>query len=162
MYVPIVTLLTKDNANLTKQLNEGFKRSVYWNEYKTKIDTKQADDSNPAKFYLDASSQGVTKLYVLAFDDTHTVAGNVVTDGANRVKRDSHRIYFLPRVNITNYNVLINAKNFYDQPVSNQIKKYGEIRKIVTGQGNDYTTGCLLDYNYFLNHDHLIAVDLSK
>ena len=46
LHVPIVTLSTKDNVNLTKQLNEGFKRSVYWNEYKSKIETKEADANN--------------------------------------------------------------------------------------------------------------------
>ena len=46
LYVPIVTLSTKDNVNLTKQLNEGFKRSVYWNNYKSKKETKEADANN--------------------------------------------------------------------------------------------------------------------
>ena len=55
LYVPIVTLSTKDNVNLTKQLNEGFKRSVYWNEYKSKRETKTADNSNVTRFPLDAS-----------------------------------------------------------------------------------------------------------
>ena len=54
--------------------------------------------------------------------------------------------YFLPRVNITNYNVLIDGRNFYDQRINDQIKKYDEIRKIAAGQGDDYKTGCLLDY----------------
>ena len=55
LYVPIVTLSTKDNVNLTKQLNEGFKRSVYWNEYKSKIETKGADSNNLKRFLLDDS-----------------------------------------------------------------------------------------------------------
>ena len=55
LYVPVVTLSTKDNVNLTKQLNEGFKRSVYWNEYKSKIETKEADSNNLTRFPLDAS-----------------------------------------------------------------------------------------------------------
>ena len=59
LYVPIVTLSTKHNVNLTKQLNGGFKRSVYWNEYKSKIETKDADDNNVTRFPLDASFQGV-------------------------------------------------------------------------------------------------------
>ena len=71
MYVPIVTLLSKDNINLTKQLNEGFKRSVYWNEYKSKIETKEADANNLKRFLLAASFQGVDRLFVLAFDNTN-------------------------------------------------------------------------------------------
>ena len=57
LYVPIITLSTKDNENLAKQLNEGFKRSVYWNEYKSKIETQEADASNLKRFPLDASFQ---------------------------------------------------------------------------------------------------------
>ena len=70
--------------------------------------------------------------------------------------------YFLPRVNITNDNVLIDSRNFYDQPINDQIKKYDEIRKTATGKGDNCTTGCLLDYQYFKDHYQLIAVDLSK
>ena len=118
-YVPIVTLSTKDNVNLTKQLNEGFKRSVYWNEYKSKIETKNLDANNVTRFSLDASFQGVNRLFALAFDNTN--------NGDNKVERDSHRKYFLPRVEITNYNVLIDGRNFYDQSINDQIKMYDEI-----------------------------------
>ena len=65
-------------------------------------------------------------------------------------------------MNITNYNVLIDGRSFYDQPISDQIRKYDEIRNIATGKGVDYTTVRLLDYQYFKDHYQLIAVDLSK
>ena len=94
LYVPIVTLSTEDNVNLTKQLNEGFKRSVYWNGYKNKIEIKEVDANNLKRFLLDASFQNVNKLFVFDFDNTN--------NGANKVERNSHRKYFLPRVNITN------------------------------------------------------------
>ena len=113
LYVPIVTLSTKDNVNLTKQLNEGFKRSVYWNEYKSKIETKDLDNDNITRCPLDASFQGVNRLFVLAFNNTtQNVANNPINNTANRVQRDSHRKYFLPRVDITNYNVSIDGRNF--------------------------------------------------
>ena len=70
--------------------------------------------------------------------------------------------YFLPRVKIENYNIEIDGRNFYDQPINDSIKQYDEIRKISTGQGDDYTTGCLLDFAYFKNNYRLIAADLSK
>ena len=63
LHVPVGTLSTKDNVNLTKQLNEGFKRSVYWNEYESKIETKNLDNNNPTRFLLDASFQGVNRLF---------------------------------------------------------------------------------------------------
>ena len=69
---------------------------------------------------------------------------------------------FLPRVNITNYNLLIDGRNFYDQPINDIIKQYDEIKNIATEQGDDYTTGCLLDYQSFKDHYNLIATDLSK
>ena len=78
------------------------------------------------------------------------------------VQRDSHRKHFLPRVYITNYNVLIDGRNFYDQPIKDQLKKYDGIRKIATGKEDDYAIGCSLDYQYFKDHYQLIAVDLSK
>ena len=113
LYFPIVTLSTKDNVNLTKQLNEGFKRSVYWNEYKSKIETKDLDNDNITRCPLDASFQGVNRLFVLAFNNTtQNVANNPINNTANRVQRDSYRKYFLPRVDITNYNVSIDGRNF--------------------------------------------------
>ena len=63
---------------------------------------------------------------------------------------------------IKNDNVIINWKNFYDQPIDSNIKSYEEIRKLTTGQGEDCTTGYLLDYEYIKNHYRLIAVDLSS
>ena len=105
MYVPIVTLSTKDNVNLTKQLNEGFKRSIYWNEYKPKIETKEANNDNVTRFSLDASFYGVNRLFVLAFK-------NDGDNNNNRIQKNIHMKYFTPRVDITNYNVLINVKIF--------------------------------------------------
>ena len=94
MYVPIATLATKDNVNLTKQLNEGFKRSVYWNEYKSKIETQEADADNLKRFPLDASFQGVNILFVLAVDN--------IKNGPIKIERNSRTKYFLPRADITN------------------------------------------------------------
>ena len=57
---------------------------------------------------------------------------------------------------------MINSKSFYNQLIDSDIKRYEEIRKVTTRQGKDYTTGCLLDYEYIKNHYRLIAVDLSR
>ena len=57
---------------------------------------------------------------------------------------------------------MIDGKNFFDQPINSMIKTYENIRKIATGQGDDYTTDCQLDYSYFKDHYILIAIDLSK
>ena len=57
---------------------------------------------------------------------------------------------------------MIDGKRFFDQPINNDLKTFENIRKIATGQGDDYTTGCLLDYSYFKDHYKMIAIDLSK
>ena len=77
-------------------------------------------------------------------------------------KRFKAKIYYLPKGIIDNYKAIINGKNFYDQAVDSDIKRYKKFRKLTTGQGEDYTTGCLLDYEYIKNHYRLIAVDLSR
>ena len=70
--------------------------------------------------------------------------------------------YHHPTEEIKDYNVIIDRRNFFDQPVKNDFKTNDNIRKIAIGRGDDYTTGCLLDYIYFKNHYKLIAIDLSK
>ena len=77
-------------------------------------------------------------------------------------QRTSNKRYYIPNVEIKDYKVMIDRKNFFDQPVKNNKVTYENIRKIATGQGDDYTTGCLLDYIYFKNYYKMIAVDLSK
>ena len=154
LYVPLVTLSSKGNAKLVKLLEGGFNRPVYWNEYQAKTEARNLDKNNLTRFPLDASFQGVRRLFVLTFDNTD--------NGTKKVETSSNRKHFLPRVNITNYNVLIDGGNFYDQPINEMIKQYDEIRKIETGQGDDYTTGCLSDFQYFKDHYNLIAIDFSK
>ena len=69
--------------------------------------------------------------------------------GANRGVADAHRRYFLPRFEIKNYNIEIEERNFYDQPINDLNMQYDEVRKVSIGQGDDYTTGCSLDFAYF-------------
>ena len=71
LYVSIVTLSSKDNVKLIKLLEEGFKRPVYWNQYKTKIQSKNLDNDNLTRFPVDASFQEVRRLFVLGFDNTN-------------------------------------------------------------------------------------------
>ena len=157
LYVPIVTLSSEDNVKLSKLLSEGFKRPIYWNEYKVTpnkiVEIAAVNEEKYIRELLDSSWQGVKRLFVLAYNNT---AGN------NQVSVDSFKKYFLPRVKIENYNIEIDGRNFYDLAINNSIKQYNEIRKISAGQGDDYTTGCLLDFSYFEKNYRLIAVDLSK
>ena len=99
-------------------------------------------------FRVNPSFQGVNRIFVLSFE--------------NEDQRKSHSTYYLPKVEIKDYNVMIDGRNFFDQPINSMTKTYENIRKIATGQGDDYTTGCLLDYSYFKENYKLIAIDLSK
>ena len=117
------------------------------------VEIATANEEKYIRELLDSSYQGVKRLFVLAYNNT---AGN------NQVSVDSYKKYFLPRVKIENYNIEIDGRNFYDQPINDSIKQYDKIRKISAGQGDDYTTGCLLDFSYFEKNYRLIAVDLSK
>ena len=118
------------------------------------------------RFPLNAAFQDVDILFVLAFEDTN--ADEAADDPAprnlvaNRVIRNSYRKYSVPRVDTASYNMLIDGRNFYDQPINDSIRKYDEIRKIATGKEDNYATGCLLDYEYFKKNYQLIAIDLSK
>ena len=69
---------------------------------------------------------------------------------------------FFQRVKIDNYNIEIDGRNFCDQPINDSIRQYDEVRKISTGQGDDYATGCLLDFVYFEKNYRLLAADISK
>ena len=76
--------------------------------------------------------------------------------------RNGQRKYYLPRINLGKYNVIIDGRNFYDNPIESDIEKYRELTKVMIGKGEDNTTESLFDVNYFDKHYKLVAVDLSK
>ena len=146
LYVPVVTLSTQENHKFFQQLKSGFKRVINWNKYLSKPELLA---QNPNLNHLvEPSFQGVNRLFVLAFE--------------NDDDRTSYNEYYLPTVEIKDYNIMINGENLFDQPIKNNKVTYDNIRKIATGQRDDYTTGCLLDYPYFANTYKMIVVDLSK
>ena len=77
-------------------------------------------------------------------------------------QRTSNKRYYIPNVETKDYNVMTDGKNFFDQPIKNNKLTYENIRKIATGHGDNYTTGCLLDYTYFKKYYKMIAIDLNK
>ena len=125
-----MTLSIQENTKSLQQLKSGFKRVINWNKYLSKPELLA---QNPNLNHLvEPSSQGVIRLFVLAFE--------------NDAQRTSHSGYYIPNGEIKYYNVMINRENFFDQPIKNNKVTYENIRKIATGQGDDYTTGSLLDY----------------
>ena len=154
LYVPVATLSKEDNKDFIEQQNKGFQRSIYWNEYKTKEQTEDAN-ANAAKYInLDASFQGVNRLFIMAYN-------RLAAPNDNQFNKDSRQICYLPRNDLNKY-VIIDERNFYDNPIESDIEKYRELKKVMIGKEEDYTTGSLLDYNYFKMHYELVAVDLSK
>ena len=109
LYVPVVTLSAKDNQKPSKLLRKGFKRSVYWNEYKTK--SKNKNTINKYRYFLKSSFVAINRLFVLV--DTNQDVNS---------KRFKIRKYYLPKGIIKNYNIIINGKNFYDQAIDSDIK----------------------------------------
>ena len=123
LQVPIVTLL----LYLTKQLNEGFKRSVYWNSYETKP-AKVIEQGKNLYELLNASFQGIKRLFVFAYFIAAPPAVGGNSDDTAGIK--SNKKYFLPRGKIENYNVLIDGRNSYDQPITDIVKQYDEVNRV--------------------------------
>ena len=96
-------------------------------EYQTKIETRNLDNNNLTRFPLDASFRGVTRLFVLAFDNTD--------NGNKKVERNSHAKYFLPRVNITKYNVLIMAETSTINQLMIKSKSMTRLERLQQGKG---------------------------
>ena len=80
----------------------------------------------------------------------------------NQATRNGQQKYYLPRIDLNKYNVIIDGRNFYDNPIESDIEKYIELKKVMIGKGEDYTTRSLLDYEYFKKNYKLVAADLSK
>ena len=146
LYVPVATLSTKDNEKLLQKLKSGFKKTISCNKYESKI--KTFAQNRYLSYLINPSFQGVHRLFGLSFE--------------NENDRTSHSTYYLPKVEIKDYIVMIDGRNFFDKPINSMNKTYENIRKIATGKGDDYTTGCLLDYPYFKENYKMIAIDLSR
>ena len=97
---------------------------------------------------MESNFVGVNRLFLLVY-----------LNRDNDVKQFKTRRYYLTKDRIKNYNVIVNGKNVYDQPIDSDIKRYKEIRQLTTVKVEDYTTWCLLDYEYTKDHYRSIEVD---
>ena len=134
------------------QLKSGFKRTISWNKYLSKPELLAQNEN--LNHLIEPSFQVVNRLFVLAFENDN--------DNDQRI---SIKRYYIPNVEIKDYNVMIDGKIFFfDQPVNNNKPTYENRKKIATGAGEevDYTIGCLLHYIYFKNYYKMIAVGVSK
>ena len=106
LYVPVVTLSTQDNAKLLQQLKSGFKRIINWNKYESS--PKTYAQNRYLNHLINPSFQGVNRLFLLSFK--------------NEDQRKSHSTYYLPKVEIKDYHVIIDGKNAFDQPINSMAK----------------------------------------
>ena len=144
LYVPVVNLSAKDDNKLLEQLKTGFKKTIKWNKYRSEMSNQTKNNNLNHLIY--PTFTNVNRLFVLSFE--------------NENDRTSFSKYYVPKVEIKDFNVLIDGKPFFEIPAKNKEEAYAQI--IEMSKNNDYTTGNLLDYEYFKDHYQLIAIYLSK
>ena len=142
--VPVVTLSAETDNKLLEQLKTGLKKTITWNKYRSEMSNQTIN--NNVNYLIDPAITNVNILFVLSYE--------------NETDRTSFSKYYIPKVEITDFNVLIDGKPYFDIPIKNNEEPYEQIIKM--NKNNDFTTGKSLDYEYFSNHYKLIATDLSK
>ena len=115
LYIPVVTLSTQENTNFPQQLKSGFKRVINWSKYLSKPELLARNPN--LNHLIEPSFQGVNRLFVLAFE--------------NDDDRTNDDEYYLPTVEIKDYNIMINHENFFDQPIKKNKVTYKNIRKLL-------------------------------
>ena len=144
LYLPVVTLSKDDEIELLTNLKSGFKREIIWNKYRSQMTTEAIN--NNLNILIDPTFTNVNRLFVLAYQ----TADN----------RQSFSQFYLPNVMVKDFNVIIDKLAFFDLPIKTEEEAYEKIIDI--SRNNEYTTGNLLDYDYFKKHYKLIPLDLSK
>ena len=124
-----------------QQLKWGFKRTINWNKYQSKL--KIQGPNEYLNYLVDLSFQGVNRLFVLSFE--------------NNTDRRVHTKYYLPILETQDYNVMIDRKKPFTSTIKNILKTFDNILpKIRASQGDNYTSGCLVDHSYFIKYDKII------
>ena len=136
-----------NDAKLLERLKSRFKRTVKWNKYRSQT-TVQSKNNN-SNYLINPTFTKANRLFVLSL--LRIAEGD---------RRDSFSHYYVPNVEIKDFNVLIDRKSFFDSPVKIDEEAYEKIIEI--SKNNDYTTDNLLDLAYFRENYRLIAIDLSK
>ena len=147
LFVPVVTLSKENDIKLLEQFKTGFKRTIKLNKYRSQMSIQE--QNNNLNYSIDPTFTNVNRLFVLSFPRNN-----------NTDSRYYFSNYYVPRVKINDYGVLIDGKSFFDLLVKNDEEPYKKI--IDLSNNSDYTTDNLLDYAYYKKHYRLIAIDLSK
>ena len=144
LYVPVVTLSKDDEFKLLTNLKSGFIREIIWNKCRSQMSTEEIN--NNLNILIDPTFTNVDRLFILAYQ--------------NDDNRHSFFQFYLPKVMVKDFTVIIDKLAFFDLPIKAEEEAYEKIIDI--GRTNEYTTGNLLDYDYFKKYYKLIAIDLSK
>ena len=144
LYIPVVTLSKEDEIKLLTNLKSGFKRELIWNKYSSQMTTEAIN--NNLNILIDPTFTNVNRLFVLVYQNVND--------------RQSYDEFYLPKVMVKDYNVIIDKLAFPDLPIKTEEEAYEKIIDI--SRNNEFTTGNLLDYDYFKKYYKLIATDLSK
>ena len=144
LYIPVVPLSKGDEIKLLTNLKSGFTKEIEWNKYRSQMSTEE--ENNNLNILIDPTFTNVNRLFVLAYQTADD--------------RQLFSQFYLPRVMVKDFNVIIDKLAFFDLPIKTEEEAYEKIIDI--SRNNEYTTGNLLDYGYFKKYYKLIAVDLSK
>ena len=147
LYVSVVTLSTNDNIKFLETIKQRFKRTISWNKYRSDL-TAQPKNS---KLYdlVDPTLTNINRLFVLSFKN-----------GDNDRTRNFFDSYYIPSVEIKDFDALIDNKPRFDHPVKNKQEAYEKL--IEMSRNDNYTAGNLLDYLYHQNYYKLNGIDLSR
>ena len=144
LYIPAVTLSKDDEIKLLTNLKSGFKRDIIWNKYRSQMTTEAIN--NNLNILIDPTFTNVNRLFVLAYRTADD--------------RQSFSQFYLPKVMVKDCNVIIDKLSFFSMPIKTEEEAYEKVIDI--SRNNEYTTGNLLDYDYFKKHYKIIAIDLSQ
>ena len=147
LYVPVVTLSKENNIKLLEKSKSGFKKTIKCNKYRSQMTIQ--NNNNNLNYLADPAFTNVNRLFVLSFPRNN-----------NTDSRYSYSNYYVPNVKISDFNVLIDGRIFFNFPIKNEEETYKKI--IDMSNNNNYMTGNLLDFAYFKKNYKLIAIDLSK
>ena len=134
LYVPVVTLPKENDIKLLEQLKSGFKKTIKWNKCRSQMTIQRQNDN--LNYLIDPTFTNVNRLFVLPFPRNND------TDS-----RYSYSNYYVPKVKINDFNVLIDGKRSFDLLAKNKEEAYK--KTVEMNSNNDYTTGDLLDFAYF-------------
>ena len=144
LYIPVVTLSKDDEIKLLINLKSGFTIEIEWNKYRSQMTTEAIN--NNLNILIDTTFTNVNRLFLLTYE--------------NADDRKSFSQFYLPRVMVKDFIVIIDKLAFFDLPIKTEEEAYEKI--IYISRNNEFTTGNSLDYDYFKKYYKLIAIDLSK